>query len=390
MNDFYESEIAQVVPAAQVDEFRPLNLGPLPVSPPVVLAPMAGVTNIPFRRLCKTFGAALCVSEMIAARPLAEDNSKTWALAAFGEDESPRSIQLYGVDPYWVERAVDRLVGEGHVDHIDFNFGCSVPKVTRHGGGAALPHRPQLLEQILRAAVRAAGTIPITVKFRLGLNEEHPNYLRTGRIAEQAGCAAVTLHARTAAQYYDGQASWEDIRKLKEHVSIPVLGNGDIWEAADALRMMRTTGCDGVVVGRGCLGRPWLFHDLRRMFSGERPEEPPSLGAVVDIMKQHLAMLIEMVGEERAVLSFRRQATWYTKGFRNSTLLRDQLVLAARHEQVVALLDSVDRDQPFPRSALRVPRGKSAGRKQLCLPDGYLSHPESAALPIEGLFADGG
>jgi nifR3 family TIM-barrel protein len=390
MSESYESQQSAAVKAATVGEFAPLRIGPLPVHPPVVLAPMAGVTNIPFRKICKQFGASLCISEMIAARPLADDNSKTWALAAFGPDETPRSIQLYGVDPYWIARAVERLVEEGHVDHIDFNFGCSVPKVTRQGGGAALPHRRSLFERIVKTAVETAGKIPVTVKFRLGLTEQHLNYLETGKIAEQCGCRAVTLHARTAEQYYDGSANWEHIRKLKEHLSIPVLGNGDIWEAADALRMMRLTGCDGVVVGRGCLGRPWLFADLANIFEGKRPDRPPNLGQVVDIMKEHLLMLVEMMGELRAVLSFRRQATWYTKGFRSSTTLRDKLVTAATLTEVFNLLDSVERAQPFPLSALRVPRGKSAGRKQLCLPDGYLENPEATNPPAEECFADGG
>jgi nifR3 family TIM-barrel protein len=350
---------------------------------------MAGVTNIPFRKLCRRFGASLCISEMIAARPLASDNSKTWALAAFDENESPRSIQLYGVDPYWIARAVERLVEEGHVDHIDFNFGCSVPKVTRQGGGAALPHRPKLFESILKAAVDTAGTIPVTAKFRLGLTEQYLNYLDTGRIAEQCGCAAVTLHARTAEQYYDGQARWDEIGKLKRHLSIPVLGNGDVWEAADALRMMRTTGCDGVVVGRGCLGRPWLFADLFNMFEGKRPACPPNLGQVVELMKEHLIMLCELLGETRAVLSFRRQATWYTKGFRCSTTLREKIVLASTRDDVFQLLDHVDHSLPFPSSALRVPRGKSSGRKRLCLPDGYLENPEATALPDDTCCDEG-
>jgi nifR3 family TIM-barrel protein len=224
----------------------------------------------------------------------------------------------------------------------------------------------------------------------LGLTDAHLNYLQTGRIAEQCGCAAVTLHARTAEQYYDGTARWEHIERLKQMLSIPVLGNGDIWEAADALRMMRTTGCDGVVVGRGCLGRPWLFADLANMFAGRRPSEPPTMGQVVALMKEHLSMLIAVLGETRAVLSFRRQATWYTKGFRGSTTLRDRLVLAMTRDEVFALLDQVDTELPFPLTALRVPRGKSSGCKQLCLPDGYLDNPEAAALPTEELAVDGG
>ncbi len=390
MTTSYESESASAVPAASPGEFKPLKIGPLLVEPPVLLAPMAGVTNVPFRKLCRRLGASLCVSEMIAARPLASDNSKTWQLAAFGADESPRSIQLYGVDPEWVEKAVNRLVEEGHVDHIDFNFGCSVPKVTRKGGGAALPHRPKLLESILNAAVRAAGTIPVTVKFRMGLTEEHLNFLRTGKIAEQCGCSAVTLHARTAEQYYDGQAQWERIARLKEHVKIPVLGNGDIWEAADALRMMRQTHCDGVVVGRGCLGRPWLFADLAAMFRGERPSAPPTLGEVCAIMREHLLLLAEMMGEERAILAFRRQATWYTKGFRGSAVLRERLVAATNIQKFLSLLEGLDAKEPFPLSALRVPRGKSSGRQRLVLPEGYLDNPEAFGLPDDDDCAEGG
>src|SRR5688572_8048997 len=230
---------------------------------------MAGVTNYPFRAMCRRFGAGLYVSEMITARPLVTGNAKTLKLADFGVDEAPRSLQLYGVDPYFVGEAVRRLVGEGRVDHIDMNFGCPVRKVTSKGGGAAIPLKRNLLRSIVRAATSAAESIPVTIKFRLGIDDQRSTFLDTGRIGEDEGCAAVALHARTAAALYDGQAKWEAIAQLKDAVkTIPVLGNGDIWEAEDALRMMRSTGCDGVVVGRGCLGRPWLFGDLADVFRG--------------------------------------------------------------------------------------------------------------------------
>jgi len=255
-----------------------LRIGSIEVSPPVVLAPMAGVTNYPFRSLCKRFGAGLFISEMVTARPLVEGRERTLKLADFGPDESPRSLQLYGVDPIYVGEAVRRLVGDGRVDHIDLNFGCPVRKVTRKGGGAAIPAKPQLLASIVHAAVRSAGEVPVTIKFRMGIDERILTYLESGRIAESEGCAAVTLHARTAAQLYDGHARWEAIAELKQTVeSIPVIGNGDIWVAEDALRMMRETGCDGVAIGRGCLGRPWLFRDLADAFAGRERKRPPRL-----------------------------------------------------------------------------------------------------------------
>ena len=250
------------VELAQPGEFTPLNIGRINIWPPVVLAPMAGVTNYPFRAVCKQFGAGLYVSEMINARPLVDGRDKTLKLADFGPDERPRSLQLYGSDPYYISEAVKRLVNEARIDHLDMNFGCPVPKVTRKGGGAAIPLKANLLRNIVRAAVSSAQHIPVTIKFRIGINATYHTFLTAGRVAEDEGCAAVGLHARTAAQLYHGHAEWNAIAELKQAVKIPVLGNGDIWEAEDALRMMRQTGCDGVIVGRGCLGRPWLFRDL--------------------------------------------------------------------------------------------------------------------------------
>src|SRR5882672_7854875 len=287
MDPIYCSTLNREVQLAQPGEFAPLKIGPISIWPPVVLAPMAGVTNYPFRSVCKHFGAGLYVSEMINARPLVDGRDKTLKLADFGPDESPRSLQLYGSDPYYISEAVKRLVDEGRIDHLDMNFGCPVPKVTRKGGGAAIPLKPNLLRNIVGAAVENAQNVPVTIKFRMGINADHLTFLTAGRVAEDEGCAAVGLHARTAAQLYHGHAEWDAIAELKQSVRIPVLGNGDIWEAEDALRMMRQTGCDGVIVGRGCLGRPWLFRDLADVFGGREPADPPNFAEVLDIMFAH-------------------------------------------------------------------------------------------------------
>ncbi len=373
MEQVYKSALNRDVPLASPNEFAAIDIGPLSVWPPVVLAPMAGVTNWPFRRICRRFGAGLYVSEMVTARPLVEGRAKTLMLAEFGEDESPRSLQLYGVDPHYVGEAVKWLVGEGHVDHIDMNFGCPVPKVTRKGGGSAIPAKPQLLAKIVRAAVQNAGEIPITIKFRMGIDETLLTYEDAGRIAEQEGCAAVALHARTAAQLYDGEAQWDAIAKLKKHVrTIPVLGNGDIWEAHDALRMMRSTGCDGVVIGRGCLGRPWLFRDLADVFQGREPQNPPGFGEVAEIAIEHAALLSDWAGEAPAMRMFRRHSSWYTKGFRGSAKLRARLMRVTTLHELKEVLRAADRSEPFPPDAMRVPRGKTAGRQKVSLPEGFL------------------
>ena len=382
MDPEYRSPINTDVPVARPGEFAALTLGTLSVDPPVILAPMAGVTNWPFRILCQRFGAGLYVSEMITARPLVEGRAKALKLTDFGENESPRSLQLYGTDPYYTGEAVKRLVGEGRVDHIDLNFGCPVPKVTRKGGGAAIPVKRQLLRNIVRAAVQNADSIPVTIKFRKGIDENILTYLDAGRIGEEEGCAAVALHARTAADLYDGHADWPAIAKLKEHVrTIPVLGNGDIWEAWDALRMMRQTGCDGVVVGRGCLGRPWLFRDLADVFAGREPRNPPTLGEVISIMLEHATLLSGWAGEEYAMRGFRRHSSWYTKGFRGSSALRQKLMQVRTLESLHATLKEVDGSEPFPPTAMRVPRGKTAGRQRVSLPAGYLDDMEDSTPP---------
>jgi nifR3 family TIM-barrel protein len=386
MDPRYVSERNRQVRPARPGEFAPLRIGPLHVDPPVLLAPMAGITNPPFRTLCRSFGAGLYISEMITARALVERHAKTLRLAGFDPSERPRSLQLYGVDARYTGDAVRWLVGEDLVDHIDLNFGCPVRKVTRRGGGAAIPVKPNLLRSIVGAAVRAAGPVPVTIKFRIGIDEHLPTFLEAGRIGEGEGCAAVAMHARTAAQLYDGEADWIAIAELVEAVrGIPVLGNGDVWEAWDALRMMGQTGCAGVVVGRGCLGRPWLFRDLADVFAGREPLDPPAFGEVARVMLDHARRLAAWMGPETGVRNFRKHATWYTKGFAGSARLREALIRIETLAELEKILAEVDPDLPFPPSAMRVPRGKSGGRQRVALPEGYLDDPSDDTPPAAEL-----
>ncbi len=371
--------------------FAPLQLGPLRVWPPVVLAPMAGVTNYPFRALCRRFGAGLYVSEMITARPLVRGDPVSRRLADFGPGEAPRSLQLYGVDPVDIGAAVGWLVGEGRVDHIDLNFGCPVRKVTRKGGGAAIPVKRQLLRAIVRAAVQAAGPVPVTMKFRIGIDDGLVTFETAGKIGEDEGVAAVGLHARTAAMGYSGAARWAAITRLKQVVrSIPVLGNGDIWEAADALKMMRETGCDGVIVGRGCLGRPWLFRELAAAFRGEALPPPPALGEVWDTMLAHAEALCAFMPEEPAMRAFRKHIGWYTLGFALRGLERARLMQVQALAELQALAFVIDRGEPFPAAALRAVRGKGGAPQAVALPHGYLDDLDDATPPLEEDEGSGG
>jgi nifR3 family TIM-barrel protein len=370
--------------------------------PPVVLAPMAGITNTAFRRLCREQLASalgpehagtggLFVSEMITTRALVERNPKTMRLIRFEPDESPRSIQLYGVDPVVVGAAVRMIVEDDLADHVDLNFGCPVPKVTRKGGGAALPWRIDLFDDIVTAAVRnAAGTVPVTVKMRIGVDAAHHNYREAALRAQDAGVAHVALHGRTAADFYGGTADWEPIAEIAGLLDIPVLGNGDIWEADDALRMMRETGCAGVVVGRGCLGRPWLFADLAAAFDGRVERRLPELGSVARTMRRHAQLLADWLGEQRGVTDFRKHVAWYLKGFAVGSDLRSSLASASSLAELDDLLALLDPAQPFPAAALGRPRGRTTGARAVALPDGWLADRRSRAVPADAELADGG
>ncbi len=387
------SELNRHVPPATPGEFDAPRIGPLEVWPPVVLAPMAGVTNAPFRSLCREFGAGLYVSEMVTARGLVDGHLKTTRLAHFDPDESPRSIQLYGTEPESIRRAVDLLVGEGRVDHIDMNFGCPMPKVTRKGGGAAIPLKPRLFEDIVRAAVASSGDVPVTVKFRKGTDDDHLTFLEAGRIAEAVGAAAVSLHARTAEQLYSGEADWSAVADLKAAVTgIPVFGNGDVWEPWDALRLMRTTGCDGVVVGRGCLGRPWLFGDLAAVFGngtsvgGAEPGDPPRLRDVTAAMSRHARLLVDWAGPH-GIKDFRKHTAWYLKGYATGPAARRDLQTITHVDHLdsllARLLEEVDPDMRLDPESLRIPRSHRSGPRPVVLPEGWLDDPLDATPPPE-------
>ena len=370
-----------------------LAIGQYKVWPPVVLAPMAGITNASFRRLCREFGAGLYVCEMITTRALLTGNPKTMDMIRFEPEESPRSLQLYGVDPVVVGQAVRMVVERDLADHIDLNFGCPVPKVTRKGGGSALPYKRRLFEAIVTAAVSAASDagVPVTVKMRIGIDPDHITYTDAGRIAEDCGVAAVALHGRTAIQHYSGAADWSAIARLKEIVtSIPVLGNGDIFAASDALAMMARTGCDGVVVGRGCQGRPWLFAELAAAFDGRPASTPPDLAAVAATLRRHAVLLCEEMGADRGMRDLRKHMAWYFKGFAVGSDLRRDLAMVSSMDELDILLDLLDLDQPFPVAA-QGPRGRQgAPQRRVQLPYGWLDDPDADAVPEGAELDDGG
>ena len=367
---------------------KPLQLGPYQVWPPVVLAPMAGVTNAPFRTMCRRFAPDLIyVNEMVMATALVHGNAKTARMATFGAHESPRSLQIYGSDPAIIGEAVRLLCSQDRVDHIDLNFGCPAQKVTRRGGGAAVPVKPNLLRAILRAVVTGASPygIPVTAKFRMGIHDELLTFIRTGQIAEEEGVAAIALHARTAQQHYAGTANWDAIAELKAAVTgIPVLGNGDIWEAADALKMVEHTNCDGVVIGRGCLGRPWLFGHLVAAFNGEPVPESPSLGFVGQQMADHCRLLAEHLGEDHAVRDFRKHTSWYLTGYPVGGEARGNFSKINSIAELDHLIAALDPTLVVVPGGERIRRGHTNGPIRVILPEGYLDDLDDATPPDDG------
>ncbi|WP_334169599.1 tRNA dihydrouridine synthase DusB, partial [Timonella senegalensis] len=350
------------------------------VETPVVLAPMAGVTNTAFRRLCRENGDGLFVAEMVTSRALVERNEESMRIISFEDFETPRSAQVYGVDPATVGAAVKLIASEDRADHIDLNFGCPVPKVTRKGGGSALPWKTELFTRIIDAAVSAAAPydVPVTIKMRKGIDDDHMTYLEAGQIAEQLGVDAVALHARTAAEHYSGTADWSAIKALKEAVTtIPVLGNGDIWSAEDALRMVEETGCDGVVVGRGCQGRPWLFADLTAAFAGRPERIKPGLRHVADTIYRHGEYMVDFFGDEgRGIRDLRKHMAWYLKGYAVGGDARNGLALVDSLADLREKLDRLDLDAPYPGKDAEGQRGRAGSPKRPHLPEGWLDSRE--------------
>ena len=356
---------------------------------------MAGITNSAFRTLCREQGAGLFVSEMVTARALIERHPETMRLITPGVGESPRSVQLYAVDPVVVGQAITLLMEENLADHIDLNFGCPVPKVTRRGGGAALPFKRKLFSAIVGSAVKAAAPfgVPVTVKMRIGIDSDHLTYLEAAQSAADQGVAWVALHARTAAQLYEGEADWSAITRLVEYMKptgVPVLGNGDIWSGADGLRMMQETGCAGVVVGRGCLGRPWLFAELKAAFNGEPAPALPSLFEVREIMLRHGELLIEFFESEgRAMRDLRKHMAWYLKGFSVPRELRAGFGMVSSLGELEHLLAQLS-DQPYPITIAETPRGRRSHGRAVSLPDGWLNDPdEFASISIDDAVSGG-
>ncbi len=377
------SEINADVPVAAPGEFAPLPLtNAVSLWPPVVLAPMAGVTNPPYRSLCRRMGAGLYVAEMVHSRGLSERNARTVGMASFADDEPIRSIQIFGADPSDMADAARFLVEEVGVDHIDINMGCPVRKVTGRGSGSALPARPKLMGAVLTAVVRAAGEVPVTTKIRLGLDDDRHTWADALAATTDAGCRWMGVHARTAQAGYSGQADWDWIARITEQATIPILGNGDIWECWDALRMMRATGCDGVIIGRGCLGRPWLFRELAQVFDGTEPADPPALGEVLGVVFEHAELLVEYFGETKGILEMRKWCSWYTKGFPGSAVVREGLQHIDTLVDMRRWLSHLDPDIPFPARALRVPRAKRGhSQDKVHLPHGWLEQEDGESPP---------
>ena len=351
---------------------------------PVVLAPMAGVTNAAYRQLCREQGAGLYVCEMITSRGLVVGDPKTHAMLQFDPGEATRSVQLYGVDPGVMAEAARILARDFAVAHIDLNFGCPVPKVTRKGGGGVLPYKRDRLRAIVRETVRAADEfgVPVTIKTRIGIDDEHETFLDAGRIAQEEGAAAIALHGRTVAQAYSGEADWSRIAELVAAVDIPVLGNGDIWEAEDALRMMDETGCAGVVVGRGCLGRPWLFGDLAAAFAGEELRHRPTLGEVGRMLTRHAELLTGYVGERHALTDLRKHMAWYFKGYPVGELRR-RFAMVSTLDELRALVAQLDHDAGFPETELGTARGRQGSpRARVVVPYGWYDDTSGCELDL--------
>lgn len=355
----------------------PLHLGKLIINTPVILAPMAGVTNKAFRRLCREYGGGLYVTEMVTARSLVERRPESLRIIEHDNDESIRSVQIYGVDAVNVGKAVRMLVEEDRADHIDLNFGCPVPKVTKLGGGSALPWKTDLFTAIVNTAVKEASRndIPLTIKMRKGIDEDHLTFIESAKIARDAGVAGIALHGRTTEQRYSGKADWNAIAQLRETIpDVPILGNGDIFAAEDAIDMVEQTGVDGVVIGRGCQGRPWLFGDLQNAFEGSEERFRPGVSEVADMIYRHAELLVDTFGDElKGLREIRKHVAWYFHGYPVGGQLRSKMATVPDLVTLREYLSELDHSIGYPGSAVEGSRGRAGSPKKPHLPDGWLN-----------------
>jgi tRNA-dihydrouridine synthase B len=315
---------------------KTLKIGTVELENPYILAPMAGVTDLPFRLLCKEQGAGLLCMEMVSAKAIQYNNKNTKALLEIHPEELPVSLQLFGSDPDVISEIAKRIE-ELPFSILDINMGCPVPKIVKNGEGSALMKDPKLVYEIVRKTARAIQK-PVTVKIRKGFDEEHINAVEMAHIAQESGAAAIAVHGRTREQYYSGKADWEIIRKVKEAVKIPVIGNGDVWTPQDAIDMRKQTGCDGVMIGRGAQGNPWIFKQILHYEQTGELLEKPSPQEVTEMILRHAKMQMEFKGEYIGMREIRKHAAWYTAGYKNSAKLRGKINETETYEELKELL----------------------------------------------------